>query len=231
MNGLRGLPLCGVFVLSLVSFAEPARAEMISFLGTGHAAAVGITVLNGSTTLMSGNVIAGELNWSWMGGAPAGLPTDLYSYCIDATRYLVGTQIVDVRSTSGFTGGSADAGAKVSWLVNTYADAIRTGGTNTQAAALQVAIWEALYDTSANFDGGSFRLTASAAIRSQAGAYLTALYGSNYAGSSANWLDVTGNYAGQDQITRSVPEPTTLLLMGVAGLCLARRRRAALQQS
>jgi hypothetical protein len=227
MNRFHRLLGCGACVLfmSLGSLAEPANAESISFRGSGHAAAVGITLLNGSTTLMSGNVMAGELNWSWLGGVPGGLPADLYTYCIDATQYLLATQIVNVQSTSGFTTGSANAGAKVSWLVNTYADAIRTGGTNAQGAALQVAIWEALYDTSGSFDQGSFRMSTSGAIRTQAEAYLTALYGSNYLGSTATWLDVNGPNAGQDQLTRSVPEPTTLLLMGAAGLFLARRRR------
>jgi hypothetical protein len=217
-------------LFGLLLASRPAEAETIDFRGSGHAAAVSITVMNGSSTLFTGNVMAGELNWSWLGGTPAGFQTDFYTYCIDATQYLRDPQYVAVRSMDAFTGGSSNAGAKVSWLFNTYASTIRATGTNTQAAALQVAIWEALYDGSQNLGAGAFRIGTTGAVRTQAEAYLTALYSTNYLGSTAAWLDVDGGntnpaYRGQDQITHGVPEPSTLLLMGVAGLALARRRR------
>ena len=225
--------IAGSLVLMGVLLApQPAAADVIDFRGSGHAAAVGITVLNGSTTLFSGNVMAGELNWSWLTPPPEGFVANFYTYCIDATQYLRDPQYVTVRSTDSFTSGSTNAGAKVSWLFNSYADTIRTSGTNTQAAALQLAIWEALYDSSQNLTGGAFRATASSAIVTQAQTYLTALYSSAYLGSRATWLDVDGGnsnpaYRGQDQITHSVPEPSTLMLMGLASLALIRRRRRA----
>ncbi len=220
-----GLVLTGVLLAS-----QPAAADVIDFRGSGHAAAVGITVLNGSTTLFSGNVMAGELNWSWLSPTPEGFVQNFYTYCVDATQYLRDPQYVTVRSTDSFTAGSANAGAKVSWLFNSFASTIRTSGTNIQAAALQLAIWEALYDTSQNLSGGSFRTNASGAILTQTQSYLTALYSSAYLGSRATWLDVDGAnsnpaYRGQDQITHSVPEPSTLMMMGLASLALFRRRR------
>ena len=221
-----GLVLTGVLLAS-----QPAAADVIDFRGSGRSSAVGITVLNGSTTLFSGNVMAGELNWSWLGGTPEGFTTDFYSYCVDATQYLRDPQYVSVRTTDLFSSGSANAGAKVSWLFNTYASGVHASGTNVQGAALQLAIWEALYDSSQDLSAGSFRSNATGAILTQAQTYLTALYSSNYLGSSATWLDVDGNnpnpvFRGQDQITHGVPEPSTLLLMGVACLAMARRRRA-----
>jgi PEP-CTERM motif-containing protein/fibronectin-binding protein len=220
------LVLMGVLLAS-----QPAAAEVIDFRGSGRAAAVGITVSNGSSTLFSGNVMAGELNWSWLGATPEGFATDFYSYCVDATQYLRDPQYVAVRTTDAFTAGSANAGAKVSWLFNSFANTIHTSGTNIQAAALQLAIWEALYDTSQNLSGGAFRATATGAILTQAQTYLTALYSSSYLGSQATFLDVDGSNPnparrGQDQITYRVPEPSTLMMMGLASLALLRRRRA-----
>jgi hypothetical protein len=175
--------------------------------------------------------MAGELNWSWLSATPEGFVKDFYSYCVDATQYLRDPQYVTVRSTDSFSAGSANSGAKVSWLFNSYASTVHTSGTNTQAAALQLAIWEALYDSDQNLSAGAFRATASGAILTQAQTYLTALYSSSYLGSRATLLDVDGNNPdparrGQDQITHRVPEPSTLMLMGLASLALIRRRRA-----
>jgi hypothetical protein len=209
----------------------PAAADVIDFRGSGRAAAVGITVTNGTATLFSGNVMAGELNWSWLSATPEGFARDFYSYCVDATQYLRDPQYVTVRTTDLFTSGSANAGAKVSWLFNSYASTIHASGTNTQAAALQLAIWEALYDSSQDLTTGAFRANATGAILTQAQTYLNALYSASYLGSQATWLDVDGTnpnpiYRGQDQITHGVPEPSTLLMMGMAGVALLRRRRA-----
>ena len=220
----------GLVLLGVLGASQPAAADVIDFRGSGRAAAVGITVRNGSTTLFSGNVMAGELNWSWLSGTPEGFATDFYSYCIDATQYLRDPQYVTVRTTDSFTAGSANAGAKVSWLFNTYASVIHATGTNTQAAALQLAIWEALYDSSQDLSAGAFRGSGNSAILTQAQTYLNALYSSHYLGSQATFLDVDGTntnpaYSGQDQITHGVPEPSTLLMMGLAGLGVMRRRR------
>jgi len=162
------------------------------------------------------------------GSGTAGLPELSVG---DATQYLRDPQYVTVRTTDLFTSGSANAGAKVSWLFNSYAGAIHARGTNTQAAALQLAIWEALYDSNQDLSAGAFRATATGAILTQAQTYLSALYSSSYLGSQATWLDVDGAnpnpaYRGQDQITHGVPEPSTVLMMAMAGLALIRRRRA-----
>ena len=131
-----------------------------------------------------------------------------------------------MRTTDLFSAGSATPGESRS----PYASGIHSSGTNIQAAALQLAIWEALYDSNQDLGAGAFRSNASGAILTQTQTYLSALYSSDYHAARATWLDVDGNnpnaaFRGQDQITHGVPEPTTLMLMGVACLALVRRRR------
>jgi hypothetical protein len=114
---------------------------------------------------------------------------------------------------------------------------IRSSGSGIQAAALQVAIWEAIYDPLLDLSMGSFNLVTSAgvyggqatalAIFNQASTYLTGLAGASYASSSALWLETA---KGQDQIT-SVPEPAALMLLGLGSLAIAGFARARAQAS
>jgi hypothetical protein len=218
----------GSFLVAMLGIPSTARAEWIDFRGVGHAANVSIRVMSGTTTLFNGTVAAGELNWAWLGATPAGYATNFFTYCIDALNYLRDPQLVTLRASSEISPATnPSAGAKVAWLFEAFADGIRSGGTNTQAAALQVAIWEAMYDATQNLTGGTFRLNTTGAVREQANAYLTALYSAPYSGHSTTWLDTQ---AGQDQITRrSIPEPSTLLLLIAAGVFMGRRRVARLR--
>ena len=211
-------------LLSLIP--SVADASAIDFRGVGRGAPITVT---GSAR--SGSVMAGELNWQWIGTTPAGFAQSFYSYCIDVSSNLVDGQIVTHRSSDGFTNGAADGGSKAAWLFNEYAAAIRANNTstaNTQAAALQVAIWEAMYDASANLGDGNFRLTTTGSIRTDAQSYLTSLFNAGssiYSQSVASVLEVARGDRGQDQIVSRVSEPSTLLLVGVAFLLFAKRAR------
>ena len=184
-------------------------------------------------------------------GTPTGYNTAFYGYCADITDFLGDPQNVvnPTATTDSLTTASAvpNAGKKAAWLFNQYAAGIHAlGGAmgSENAAALQIAIWDAMYDTVANLDTGAFQVTGETAnVKTKALAYLAALYapgGGNYNTSVASWLDAasTGTYAGQDQITGlptptsslPTPEPGSLLLCGTGFIALARslrRRRAA----
>lgn len=210
---LKQLSMALVLASAMLLNSNSARAETIGFTGLGSAAVVGVSGLT------NGLVYAGELNWSWVGAAPAGAAQSFYSYCVDLLNYAQSTQVSTVGTTAGLTGGSyvANAGDKAAWLFNTYASAVHATGQAVQAAALQIAIWEALYDTTASLATGNVRFTASSAILAQAGSYLSSLYSSSYLGSSSTVLFTNG---GQDQMTNRVSEPSTMLLLGV-GLLVA----------
>jgi len=192
-----------------------AKADTISFDWVGHASVVTVAGPNGGSPY---DVWAGELKWDWVGATPAGLSNPVYTYCVDIVTDLTSPQDVSITSTSNLTSSVAtlapEAAAKAAWLVNSFADTVRSTAdgwyANVLGAALQVAIWEALYDSTNDLAGGAFQLVTTGTIATQAQAYLTALYASDYTGSTAVLLDTRD---GQDQITK-VPEPGTLLLLG-----------------
>lgn len=213
-------------LVALVTFPSVASASEINFQRVGHGSAISISGVR------SGSFMAGELDWQWVGTTPDGFAQSFYSYCVDVSQNLADPQTVTPRSSDGFTNGVIDGGAKAAWLFNTYAADIRanthTSSANIQAAALQVAIWEAMYDPSANLGGGNFILNTTGAINTQAQTYLSSLYAGvngGYLTGVATILEAISPHAGQDQIVARVSEPSTLLLMGVALLALARRSR------
>jgi len=220
--------LCVGALALLCSMPSVASAATLDFTGVGKADIVSISGLR------TVNAYAGELNWDWLGTPPAGFSQSLYTYCVDVLnneadpQYNVAVRTTDEMTPATSPYSAAGAGAKIAWLVNTYAANIHASGTNEQAAGLQLAIWETLYDSDLggfNLASGDFIVSASASTISWASNYLTSLYSSASNTGRAAWLDSPGNGNGQDQVT--VPEPSTLaLLMLGAGLIFAFRRKS-----
>jgi hypothetical protein len=203
--------LFGSFVVvSALLVPSVTSADVISmdFTGTGKGAGVNIQGI--------GTVFAGELTWTLDGA------TDIMSFCVDLHNWLGDPQQADAKAITDLTGATADAGLKVAYLYNSYvATAVKT---DFLAAATQIAIWRII-------EGSAFQFGSSSSYDAFNNATndLVALATSNYLMGNTNalFLDVLTGPRGQDQVTRSVPEPGTLLLLGAGALALAARRRMA----
>ena len=216
-------------ILGLAALVVPARANAseLSFQGMG---------LHDTVTIagdISGTFYAGEIDWKWNAPVPEGFGTDIfYTYCVDIYNDVTDPQQVRISDTTDplmkLTTKATDAGAKAAWLVNEYATDVHAGGSNLEAAALQIALWEAISDDTINhvydLTGGNFQLVTTGGIFGKAQEYLDALASADYRSSVATWLDATSETrGGQDQIT--TPEPSSLMLLGIAGLFMRRRKK------
>lgn len=168
----------------------------------------------------------------------------LYGYCYDVFEYLAqGGNTYEVvfglnppnawgvtQSTLDFLGAvnaTIPGGSVYDWLHPTG---------QWQAAAIQIGIWETLYDNTGPFDlaAGSFQVTgletetvaALSAIRANSGTIDASWVMVLHAEGRSGGQDVITGRRGPERITRQVPEPATavLLVAAAAAAGLARRR-------
>src|SRR5262249_2479031 len=122
--------------LALTVFpASHADAAQMDFTGTGKGAWVTFSLANDPLGNPFSDFV-GELNWNWLGTAPPGYGPSIFTYCVDATQYLSDPQTVTVKSTNDLTTptGGADAGKRVAWLVNQFANQVHASGSAADAA-------------------------------------------------------------------------------------------------
>jgi hypothetical protein len=172
------------------------------FAGTGRGTAV--SGYNGSTSF---SVWAGEIKWDGVG-----VP-DFLSYCIQMDSNVAYHQVFSDALPQQI---SLQDATQIAYLVSKNFASITS---DAGAAALQLAIWNVLYDSDYSISSGSFRSTTSAVL-ALGNSFLTDLQQYGSLGGSVNFFDAK---LGQDQVT--VPEPATLLLLGASAIVFGARRR------
>jgi hypothetical protein len=147
---------------------------------------------------------------------------DYAAYCVDIFQYADGGPVTET-SPVGLPHGDLAA-----WLFETYAPTVTT---DAQAAALQVAIWEVLYeDPQSGYDvqHGTFRMTGAGEAKQLAQGLLDALPASH---TPAAGTIILASDSHKDLMISSgsapVPEAGTMALLALGGTTMILRRRCA----
>ena len=193
------------FVSALVMGSASASATLIQYQGFGLAKGVTFTLMGEEDHVGAGQLrvlLDGELN--------------AIAYCVDLEHQAKG-EWTATPTTPDFLGST---GGLIAYLYETFA---ATVATKFDAAGLQTAIWELVYDDDRDLTSGNFKLSGwnNADIVARAQTYLASLPADHTPAASTVVLESDDDPKRQHLI---VPEPTGLVLLGLAGLVVLPRR-------
>jgi len=222
---MRKFLILGCLVAASVVRPAVAAADSLNYTSLGSGGWINLKI--GSVTETGW---AGEINWNMTAG---GVTQAVTTYCGDLfDDAKLPTELGTLKTTAAVDanpsishGALPGAGTAAAYLVNTYAAGAH--GNAIQAAALQIAIWQAMFgsssfsvlNTTQNYNA---IMSALANIHLPGGSF-TAL---------AGYFDVANGSAigsaanGQDQVIVGTPEPATIVLMLLAmfGMLAYQRR-------
>lgn len=236
--------------LTSMTSAGTIRATLGSVYGESVSYTLGSNATKGTT--------AGRFNWTRLTDDPATPafneagtfaldPTpagDLfYAFCIDLSQtvgiggtyeFEVKTNLADGRDSAPYPTLGPSIAANLAKFLGAVFPSFGGSLSTVEAAALQIAIWEIIYETPTNafnVASGNISFSNNANALSTATNYLNTF--STFNGASATGLHSLNNANSQDQIIQipgnpnleEIPEPGTYALMGIGLLAIGLFRR------
>ncbi len=199
-----------VAVLALSVVPSAALADIMTYRGVG---------LNEHVKIHADGLLADELTVRAGQYLVTYKDVDYDAYCVDIDHY-AGSGEVEEWEISQLNNGYL-----VAYLFENHSDDVVT---DLDAAALGVAIWEVIYEETGNefnVDNGYFSITNNDDVAAAANELLAALPDTH----TPQWdLTVLHSECKQDMLigANPIPEPATLVLLGLGGIgVLIRRRR------
>jgi hypothetical protein len=224
-RSLNSLTAAGFGFVLLGTVSLKAQAQGNLTISNAYGSNLSVSLLGHTPDPFS--VFAGSFYANLVGG-PTTFPASFEAYCVDinSPAHFGGAYGVNITSSS-----SLSHGTQVSWMGNhaLYLFEQHPGYTpNEQRAALQLGIWNTLYDTDNTISNGNFALdfASDPKIETLANLYLTDSAGKSMPGSQI--LDATG-HSYQALINAQTPEPGTIAYLAIlsgGSLSLLRRRKS-----
>ncbi|RYG44754.1 PEP-CTERM sorting domain-containing protein [bacterium] len=215
MSFIRNIALAGLLSVSAAALAGPLSVAGMT-PGKNHV----VTIAYFSETIA---VYAGPQSATYEADSFEG-------YCIDLAHNQYPPVTFDVTPKAAVP--FLDNGSRVAALVNQYALGVMNAD---QGAALQLAIWDVLVDNGDGLTNGNFKASGlTSGTSSLFGTYLAdglvgvstlaTVYDPTAHGVGGNvYQGLIG--PGGDHIANAVPEPASMLALGLGGVALLRRRR------
>jgi hypothetical protein len=230
---------CSAILLIAVAGVRVTGADLSVGVASGLGSSVKISI-NGTAVNGGNSIYAGTLNASFVNGSSyGGYGASFQTYCTDVSAWLASGSFnplsiaqADALSAQRYpawrSGGITDA----SRLYNAFASTVNSAALGT---ALQLAIWNALYEADGTLLSGNFKVTSAAdtTVVGLADGFLGALANSQAAADGVWWepVDAAGSARANQGLIgppgRSVPAPAGFGLASLVALafgCMFRRR-------
>ena len=232
MRRVRSFAAAVLIGIALASTASATLVSTVNIKNHNNSLSDIGTIWGGGLSNLTG--YTGVYSWTNAGGTGLGTDVPNWGFCIELTQapYNGWQNVISLDEASlpaayGTPVGTAKANYIRELWGRDFDPAWATGANKQLAEAFSVALWEIIYETDSAWNvtsGPGFRATGIEQAAT-ANLWLSQLNGNT--AYFANNLFATSSPCGQDYLIQlSIPEPMTVIMLGLGALSVVRRRKA-----